>query len=753
MADAALNFDILARDRASGAFDRAGRAADTAAKRVQRMGRSMRTVGRNMTRSVTLPVVGAGVAAVKMASDFEDSMSKIVGLVGISQKQVDAWSGDILNMAKTLPQSPKELANAMFFVTSAGLRGKTALDALNQSARAAAAGLGDTQTVADAVTSAMNAYGPGTISASRATDILTAAVREGKLEASSLAPVIGKVLPIAKATGVGFEQVAGAMALMSKSGTDAAQSATQVTAILGTFAKPSAGMVKALGTMHLTLDGVRKSLANRGLVPTLATLREQAKKAGVDLSAVFGNKRALTGVLQLTGNLADTKAVMAGVANSAGSADKAFQTASRTASFKFKSALSTLQVIAIRLGNAVLPAVTKALAFVVSAMEKFSAAPKPVKIAVAAFVGLLAAIGPVVSIVGALVTAVGFLATPVGVVVAIVAALAIGFAVLYARSATFRAFVADKLVPALKTLWQDVLSGVGRVIQTISDHLKSNGSSWSQVGAVMLKVGGFITGVLMPILGQFIKLYFLTLAGAIGQVIDAISLFITVGKSIASVLAPVFRTVVSTFLGMVGMIIDGAARAFGWVKFIGPKLKAAADSFDQFRDRVNRALDGIKPEKDIRLKVTTQQLVLNPSMAKPRVVHPWTGGRIVGPGSGTSDSIPAMVSNGEYVIRAAAVARYGAGFFDRLNTMRFADGGHVGGSVDAPRGARIYSNSRSRQMVAGPGDSRAGSSGTASRAATFRDTRDAHLAALRAVFAEMPVVRVERPDDLLYGAA
>jgi hypothetical protein len=47
-----------------------------------------------------------------------------------------------------------------------------------------------------------------------------------------------------------------------------------------------------------------------------------------------------------------------------------------------------------------------------------------------------------------------------------------------------------------------------------------------------------------------------------------------------------------------------------------------------------------------------------------------TGGYVAGPGSATSDSIPAMLSNGEYVIKAAAVDRYGVGFFDSLNQMK-----------------------------------------------------------------------------------
>lgn len=44
-----------------------------------------------------------------------------------------------------------------------------------------------------------------------------------------------------------------------------------------------------------------------------------------------------------------------------------------------------------------------------------------------------------------------------------------------------------------------------------------------------------------------------------------------------------------------------------------------------------------------------------------------TGGAIAGPGTGTSDSIPAWLSNGEYVLRSAAVRSLGTGYLDALN--------------------------------------------------------------------------------------
>lgn len=61
-----------------------------------------------------------------------------------------------------------------------------------------------------------------------------------------------------------------------------------------------------------------------------------------------------------------------------------------------------------------------------------------------------------------------------------------------------------------------------------------------------------------------------------------------------------------------------------------------------------------------------------------------SGGYIHGPGTSTSDSIPAMLSNGEYVINADAVSRVGAPLLDAINQGRsirhFASGGLVSGS-------------------------------------------------------------------------
>ena len=68
-----------------------------------------------------------------------------------------------------------------------------------------------------------------------------------------------------------------------------------------------------------------------------------------------------------------------------------------------------------------------------------------------------------------------------------------------------------------------------------------------------------------------------------------------------------------------------------------------------------------------------------------------SAGLVVGPGTSTSDSVgPVMLSNREYVIKAAAVERYGVRLFDDLNAMRLASGGRPDFSTMRPAPATAY---------------------------------------------------------------
>jgi TP901 family phage tail tape measure protein len=74
------------------------------------------------------------------------------------------------------------------------------------------------------------------------------------------------------------------------------------------------------------------------------------------------------------------------------------------------------------------------------------------------------------------------------------------------------------------------------------------------------------------------------------------------------------------------------------------------------------------------------------------------GGYISGPGSGTSDSIPARLSNGEYVIRAKAVNALGTDVLDKMNhAEKFAKGGIVNKPKTGST-ASIYSDDKSVEI-------------------------------------------------------
>ena len=70
----------------------------------------------------TAPIALVAVAASKMHKDFESSMTKIISLVGVARDQVDVWGKEILRIAPALGKAPAELADALFFITSAGIR-------------------------------------------------------------------------------------------------------------------------------------------------------------------------------------------------------------------------------------------------------------------------------------------------------------------------------------------------------------------------------------------------------------------------------------------------------------------------------------------------------------------------------------------------------------------------------------------------------------------------------------------------------
>ena len=396
-------------------IERVGRAFKKVGGFVKRLGRNMASLGRSMSLRVTAPLIAMGGFAAKSFATYERSISKVTGLVGISAEETKKLDLAIRQIGPAVGKGPAELADAMFFITSAGLRGQQAIDALNVSAKAAAAGLGETSSVADAVTSAMNAYGAEVLNAEKATDILTAAVREGKLEAGSLAPVLGRLLPSASAMSIEFEQVAGALAVMSRTGLSAAEASTSLQSIMSTLLKPTTEAAKVLDAAGLSMAQLREVAAGpNGLIEVMRILNDRFSDD--QLAQIVPNVRALRGVMNVLAQDASiVDGVMQGVANSAGATQAAFDEAAKTLSFTWDQAWSQMQFAMVSFGEAVAPIFSKLSMMINDVAQWLNSLSEEQKRSVAKWAAIAAAAGPFLIILGSILGPIGSLIAQFGI--------------------------------------------------------------------------------------------------------------------------------------------------------------------------------------------------------------------------------------------------------------------------------------------------------------------------------------------------
>lgn len=149
------------------------------------------------------------------------------------------------------------------------------------------------------------------------------------------------------------------------------------------------------------------------------------------------------------------------------------------------------------------------------------------------------------------------------------------------------------------------------------------------------------------------------------------------------------RNVASSIGQAVGSIVDGS-------KSVGQAMREVLNSI--INNIVTTAAEfaavcamlsmyGVNPPGPIAAKMmfgigVTHQYEAGSKGAKLAGQKFASGGIIYGPGTSTSDSIPAMLSNGEYVVRAAAVRKIGLPTLNAINAGRgFADGGVVSASA------------------------------------------------------------------------
>jgi TP901 family phage tail tape measure protein len=296
-------------------------------------------------------LIGVVSSGVRSFASFESSMTRIETLVGVSRKEVDRMSDAVRGISIATGRGPQELAEGLFQITSAGLRGAEAMETLEAAARASAVGLGSVTTIAGVATSAVNAYGSANITAETAVGVLLKTVREGKASPEELAGALGRIIPVAAAMGVEFSEVSGIVASMTRIGLSGSESVNALRGAMLAILSPTEQARKALKEAELSMATVEAVLKEDGLIAALQLLRKNLTTD--QLKKFLGRSEALAGVLAITGNrFKETAEIVASTADTMGVVDDAFARTSETAAQKAAIVTQAWQVTKDKIGEA-----------------------------------------------------------------------------------------------------------------------------------------------------------------------------------------------------------------------------------------------------------------------------------------------------------------------------------------------------------------------------------------------------------------
>ncbi|MFI6117482.1 phage tail tape measure protein [Kitasatospora sp. NPDC051164] len=220
----------------------------------------------------------AGKHAIEAAGDFQAQMTRVRTGAGEAAENMKMVSDGVLAMAGEVGQSTEHLTAGLYQIESAGYHGSAALEVLKNSAMGAKVGAAELSTVADAVTTGLNAYGLSAGHAAEVTNALVATEASGKTNMEALAGSMSKILPTASAAKVGLNEVLAAMATMTAQGTTADVAATYLRQTIGALSNPSGKAAMEMKSLGLSAVEVGQNLGKQGLASTLEMLTDAIEK-------------------------------------------------------------------------------------------------------------------------------------------------------------------------------------------------------------------------------------------------------------------------------------------------------------------------------------------------------------------------------------------------------------------------------------------------------------------------------------------
>jgi TP901 family phage tail tape measure protein len=428
------------------------RGLDQAQKRVKAFGKSVGEIGKRLTAVSAVAAVPL-LSGLKIYADFQQQMATVATMLSDSdaEKYMDSFTKGIRKMAVSFGESTEALSGGLYDILSASIAPAKALDVLGVAAKSAKAGLTDTQTAADAITTVLNSYGLAAEQAGDVSDWLFGIVQRGKTTFAELAPQIGMVASTAASAGLPLDELGAMIATLTRNGLRTTTAIDSVNGILRSFLKPSAEATKLAHELGFEMNTTTlKTEGLHGVMEKLAKLPPDV------LAKLFPDSAALRGIVPALNNLKGFESDLGAMQSRAGLADKAYAKLSKTLTHAFNRIKQAGIIVLGIMGEALSEPVAKAAAIisqyagvVIDLLSKNQSLVRSAALVIAGIVavgvilmstgiaaqamafifgGLSGIITGSVGVIGTLLTVLGALLSPMGLI--IVAAAGIGIAIL-----------------------------------------------------------------------------------------------------------------------------------------------------------------------------------------------------------------------------------------------------------------------------------------------------------------------------------
>ena len=204
-----------------------------------------KAIGIGMVAAGGTILAGLGMS-LKAAADFESAMREVNTMIGLSQEEFMEFSKEVQTLASDLGVDAVDSANALYQAISAGVPKENVLEFLAIATKAAIGGVTSTEVAVDGLTTVINAFKLPMSDAQKVADVMFTTVKGGKTTFEELSAAMFNVAPIAAAAGFEFEEVAAAIATLTKQGVPTSVATTQIRAAMQQLLKPTKDMTEAI---------------------------------------------------------------------------------------------------------------------------------------------------------------------------------------------------------------------------------------------------------------------------------------------------------------------------------------------------------------------------------------------------------------------------------------------------------------------------------------------------------------------------